>query len=102
MKIRLPFGRLALGMAIVGLAGSGELFAQTSGTRVNKHVQTTSNFIKKDAPAVSNVALPVNGQVVAGQAAISQNGAKMNVQQTTNRAVINWDSYNVGSNASVN
>ena len=68
MNTRLPFTRLALAMAVFGLAGSGELFAQTSGIRVNMHVQTASNFIKKDIPTVSNVALPVNGQVVAGQA----------------------------------
>ena len=102
MKTRLPFTRLLLATAIFAVTGSGESFAQTSGTRVNKHVQTNANYIKKEQPALASGALPVNGQVVAGQATISQNGATMNVQQTTNRAVINWDSYNVGSNATVN
>ncbi|MBD8051741.1 YDG domain-containing protein, partial [Limnohabitans radicicola] len=47
-------------------------------------------------------ALPTGGQVAAGQAAISQSGNAMTVNQTSQRAVVNWDSYNVGSNATVN
>lgn len=50
-------------------------------------------------------ALPTNGQVVAGNAAISQTQtpttAAMTVNQTSQRAVVNWDSFNVGKNASV-
>ncbi|MBT8560971.1 filamentous hemagglutinin N-terminal domain-containing protein [Polynucleobacter paneuropaeus] len=52
------------------------------------------------APATN--ALPTNGQVVAGQANISQTGNVMNINQSTQRAVINWDSFNVGKNATVN
>ncbi|QWE11691.1 filamentous hemagglutinin N-terminal domain-containing protein [Polynucleobacter sp. AP-Titi-500A-B4] len=56
------------------------------------------------APPVN--ALPSNGQVVAGSAAISQtqtaSSATMNVNQSSQRAVINWDSFNVGKNATVN
>jgi filamentous hemagglutinin family protein len=56
------------------------------------------------SPAVN--ALPTGGQVVAGQAAISQTStatsATMNVSQTSQRAVVNWDSFNVGKNAQVN
>ena len=56
------------------------------------------------APAPN--ALPTNGQVVAGSASISQTqtptAATMNVNQTSQRAVINWDSFNVGKNAAVN
>ena len=46
-------------------------------------------------------ALPTNGQVVAGQAAISQAGSAMTIQQGSQRAVINWNSFNIGSAASV-
>jgi filamentous hemagglutinin family protein len=50
--------------------------------------------------------LPTNGQVVAGSASISQTqtatSATMNVNQTSQRAVINWDAFNVGKNAAVN
>lgn len=47
-------------------------------------------------------ALPTGGVVAAGQASISQTGAAMQVQQTSQRAVINWGTYNIGQNASVN
>ncbi|MBT8608429.1 filamentous hemagglutinin N-terminal domain-containing protein, partial [Polynucleobacter paneuropaeus] len=51
-------------------------------------------------------ALPTNGKVVAGAATISQTSAATNatmtVNQTSQRAVINWDSFNVGKNAAVN
>ncbi len=47
--------------------------------------------------------LPTNGQVVAGSATINQaNPNTLNINQTTNRAVINWSSFDVGANASVN
>ncbi|MEY2809119.1 MAG: hypothetical protein RLZ66_630, partial [Pseudomonadota bacterium] len=46
--------------------------------------------------------LPTGGQVVAGQAAISQSAAVMNVDQTSQRAAIDWQSFNVGSAAQVN
>ena len=45
--------------------------------------------------------LPTNGRVIAGQAEISQSGSTMLVNESTNRAVVNWDSFNVGINASV-
>ncbi|WP_161485648.1 S-layer family protein, partial [Polynucleobacter sp. MWH-Tro8-2-5-gr] len=47
-------------------------------------------------------ALPTNGKVVAGSASISQTTNTMTINQSTQRAVINWDSFNIGKNASVN
>ncbi|PHQ32232.1 YDG domain-containing protein [Rhodopirellula bahusiensis] len=41
--------------------------------------------------------LPTGADVVAGQAAISQAGSVMNVNAATNRAIVNWDSFNVGA-----
>lgn len=46
-------------------------------------------------------ALPTGGQVSAGQATISQNGANMVVNQGSDRAAIDWQSFNVGQNAHV-
>lgn len=46
--------------------------------------------------------LPTGGQVVGGQASISQNGAVMNIQQTSGRAAIDWQRFDVGSQATVN
>jgi len=53
------------------------------------------------AIAAGNATLPTNGVVTAGQASITQSGNAMTVTQTSSRAVVNWDSYNVGANAKV-
>jgi filamentous hemagglutinin family protein len=53
----------------------------------------------QSAPAPTQ--LPTGGQVSAGQAAINQNGASMNIDQGTNRAAINWQSFDIGKDAHV-
>ncbi|MBU3641713.1 S-layer family protein [Polynucleobacter sp. Fuers-14] len=52
------------------------------------------------APAPN--ALPTGGQVVAGSATIATAGNTMNINQSSQRAVINWNSFDVGSKATVN
>ena len=47
-------------------------------------------------------ALPTGGTVQAGQAAITQNQNTLNVNQASQRAVIGWNSFNVGKDATVN
>ena len=49
----------------------------------------------------SATALPVGVQVVAGQATVSQNASAMRIQQGSDKAILNWTSFNVGSHASV-
>ncbi|MFY7858842.1 MAG: filamentous hemagglutinin N-terminal domain-containing protein, partial [Limnohabitans sp.] len=51
---------------------------------------------------VPNTQLPTGGQVNAGQASISQSGSTMTVNQTSQRAVVDWNSFNVGKDAQVN
>lgn len=46
--------------------------------------------------------LPTGGTVSSGQASISQSGLVTTVQQSTARAVIDWQTFNVGSAATVN
>ncbi|MBL8483968.1 MAG: filamentous hemagglutinin N-terminal domain-containing protein, partial [Rhodocyclaceae bacterium] len=46
--------------------------------------------------------LPTGGRVVGGQAAIAQSGAVMNITQSSQRAAIDWQTFNVGSQAQVN
>nr|WP_255533631.1 YDG domain-containing protein [Polynucleobacter sp. es-MAR-4] len=46
--------------------------------------------------------MPTGGQVAAGAATINQVGNTMNINQSTQRAVINWQSFNVGKDATVN
>jgi filamentous hemagglutinin family protein len=45
--------------------------------------------------------LPTGGQVSSGQASISSSGGGMVVDQSTQRAVVNWQSFNVGPGAQV-
>ena len=54
------------------------------------------------AGTIASNALPTGGNVTAGNAAISQSGNVMNVNQTSQRAVVNWQSFNVGKDATVN
>jgi len=55
-------------------------------------------------PAVN--ALPTGGQVAAGNVAITQtissSNAVMNINQSSQKAIINWNSFDVGKNATVN
>ncbi|MBX3452909.1 filamentous hemagglutinin N-terminal domain-containing protein [Ferrovibrio sp.] len=51
---------------------------------------------------VATNALPTGGSVVAGTATITQSGARMDVTQSTQSGIINWQSFNIGSQAWVN
>ena len=46
-------------------------------------------------------ALPTGGQVAQGSASISQSGTQMDINQASQRAIINWQSFDVGANAKV-
>src|SRR5258706_5332714 len=46
--------------------------------------------------------LPTGGNVTAGSAAISSSGNKLQIDQYTQKAILNWDSFSVGSSAWVN
>ena len=54
------------------------------------------------AGAVAINALPTGGQVSAGVAAISSTANTLTVNQSSQRAAINWQSFSVGSAATVN
>jgi filamentous hemagglutinin family protein len=52
--------------------------------------------------ATTIFALPTGGTVVSGGATITQpNSVTLNITQTTDKAVINWQSYNIGQGESV-
>jgi len=50
---------------------------------------------------ISATALPTGGRLAGGQATISQSGSAMSIVQGTSRAVLDWQSFNIGANASV-
>jgi filamentous hemagglutinin family protein len=58
-------------------------------------------FGASSAHALDANALPEGGSVVGGAAAISQSGSAMNINQSTDRTVIDWRSFNIGSSATV-
>ncbi len=45
--------------------------------------------------------LPSGEHVVSGQASVTRSGSAMEVRQTTDRAILNWQSFNIGSKAQV-
>lgn len=51
---------------------------------------------------VAATALPSGGQVTAGTASIAANGTTLNILQTTQKVAINWQTFNIGSQATVN
>ena len=51
--------------------------------------------------AEAQTVLPTHGSVASGSAAISQSGSAMTVNQTSSRAVINWNSFSIGGGDSV-
>ncbi|MEH6527330.1 MAG: filamentous hemagglutinin N-terminal domain-containing protein [Sneathiella sp.] len=59
-------------------------------------------FGSTGAMALDNNALPTDGKVTGGAATFKQSGAKLNVKQTSNRAVIDWRTYDIGEKAHVN
>ena len=77
--LRLSFASVALACLSLGVA----------------QAQTTR-------PAPASNALPSGGTLNTGSATISTNGAQMAINQTSDKASINWNSFNIGSAASVN
>ena len=54
------------------------------------------------AAGLAPTALPTGAAINAGNVAISTQGAAMTIQQTSDKASVNWNAFNIGSGASVN
>src|SRR5437764_7367559 len=59
-------------------------------------------FVTQAGAQPASNARPMGGQVVAGSASIAQSAAATNVNQSTQRAAIDWQSFNVGNQHTVN
>src|SRR5262249_28764850 len=46
--------------------------------------------------------LPIGGSVAAGQASISTSGSKMQIDQTSDKAILNWQNFSIGKDGWVN
>ena len=64
-------------------------------------VMTGAGHAAAPPPPPAPTQLPTGSQVVAGQAQVSSSGAVLDVAQTSQRAVIDWKSFDVGSAAQV-
>ena len=53
------------------------------------------------AHAADNTALPSNGQILAGQGSINTQGNTLTLNQNSNRLIAQWDTFNIGKDASV-
>jgi len=53
------------------------------------------------APAMAQEALPTGGQVVSGSATIATNGTSMEINQSSDRMIANWQSFSIGEGNSV-
>ncbi|PUE10296.1 filamentous hemagglutinin N-terminal domain-containing protein [Limnohabitans sp. T6-20] len=58
-------------------------------------------FVSLAWAAPANNALPTSGTVVQGAASMAQSANQLNITQSTQRAAINWQSFDIGSQARV-
>ena len=58
-------------------------------------------WAQTSAPVPAANQLPTGGQIVSGSAHIHQSGSQMQIQQGSQKAIIDWTSFNIGKNASV-
>src|SRR3954468_14853217 len=62
-----------------------------------------SAFFSADVAAQTTPgALPAGGQVASGSATLTYSPNKLQIDQGTNKAILQWDSFSIGSSAWVN
>jgi filamentous hemagglutinin family protein len=62
-------------------------------------------FICENSPSLAQIpanTLPTGGTVTSGSAVIAQNNNTLNINQSSQKAIINWSTFDVGSAATVN
>jgi filamentous hemagglutinin family protein len=82
--------------ALVGTALSGAALAAPPGLA---GIAAPTPKALPAAPAGN--ALPTGAQVVAGQASVTQAANQMTVHQGSDKAILNWQSFDIGANAGV-
>jgi len=82
-------------------ARKGGLFSAGRFRCIRKFLVTLAAAIPTFAAALDPNALPSGGAVASGAASISQAGNRLSVQQQSGKAILNWNTFNIGSKASV-
>ena len=59
-------------------------------------------FLSPALAQTSASALPTGGQVTSGAATLSYTPNKLQIDQSTNKAILQWDNFSIGSSAWVN
>ena len=88
-------------------SGKKSVKSRTTGTVVSMSLGLTLGGAgAQSPPPPASTQLPMGGSVARGSATISQTAtaqaAAMTVNQSSQRAIINWDSFNLGTAASIN
>src|SRR6185503_4994394 len=99
-RLRGGHRRFGSRLAILDASGSAVLTLRKSLLAAAVALAFSSSGIRAQQ-AIGSGALPTGGRVVAGQAAISQAGAALTIQQNTARAAIDWQTFNIGASAAV-
>lgn len=82
---------------------TGKAHGKEKSSRRLRHMSTVAlvAFTGSAFAAPAPNELPTGGTVIAGAASISTSNARMDVLQSTQRAAIDWQSFNIGSAAQV-
>ncbi len=87
----------AIGACIAGASAEGT----TSRKRVHLSRALTASLLLTTAlvpaAAIAGDTLPHEGQFAVGKGAISANGSRMDIRQTTGSGIVNWSGFSVGS-----
>ncbi|MCD8565792.1 MAG: filamentous hemagglutinin N-terminal domain-containing protein [Burkholderiaceae bacterium] len=80
--------------------GAQTAAAVIAATGVSGAVETLAGFNTVSAQPAANQ-LPQGASIAGGTITIDQSGAQMQINQSTQKGIINWQSFDVGSKASV-
>jgi filamentous hemagglutinin family protein len=87
------FSRRSLALAVAAA------FLPHTGLAQNTQNQNQNQNQKSETRANT---LPTNGQVTAGSATIDKRGLTLQIDQRSDKAILQWDSFSIGSRAQVN
>ena len=84
-----------------GVWGLGKVVTNEGRARVRGCALASASVLSLAVMCGAAKAQPSGGSVVAGQAQISSSGATTLINQSTSKAIINWQSFSVGQGSSV-